>query len=230
MPRLNLKDDEFEGEGTEGSDRSVAPPPTLREVGSGGGKSPLLLIILILLALAAAVFALNYFKVIHLWGKKAPAVTESLPEPDLPMPEQAAPAEGGGEQNPAVAPATVPEPENVPQVAPPQPVVKEPQPAKPAKPVKPAKPEKPAVSVPSAGHGDYTIQVSSWMNRGKAEQEAGKLSSAGMESFVEEAMVNGATWYRVRVGHYPTSQEAKEAVAHLQGATESAPYVAKVGK
>jgi cell division septation protein DedD len=228
MPRLNLKDDEFEGEATEGSDRSVAPPPTLREVGSGGGKSPLLLIILIVLALAAAVFALNYFKVIHLWGKKVPAVTESLPEPDLPMPEQAVPAEGGGEpapaggeQNPALAPATVPEPENFPQVAPPQPVVKE---------TRPAKPAKPAVSVPSAGHGDYTIQVSSWMNRGKAEQEAAKLSSAGMESFVEEAIVNGATWYRVRVGHYPTSQEAKEAAAQLQGASESMVYVAKVGK
>ncbi len=104
MPRLNLKDEETGAEGG-APETSRTPMPTgLREVGGGGGKlSPIVLVILIVAILGAAVFALNYFKVIHLWGKKAPVVTETFPEPELaPVPEAAAPAE------------TVPVPEPVP--------------------------------------------------------------------------------------------------------------------
>ena len=94
MPRLNLKDEETGADGG-APEASRTPMPTgLREVGGGGGKlSPIVLVILIVAILGAAVFALNYFKVIHLWGKKAPVVTETFPEPELaPVPE-AAPAE-----------------------------------------------------------------------------------------------------------------------------------------
>ncbi len=68
MPRLNLKDDELEeGHGSQDLERTVAPPPTLRDVGSGGGRSPIVLIIVIVAVLAAVVFALNYLiKVVSL--------------------------------------------------------------------------------------------------------------------------------------------------------------------
>ena len=65
MPRLNLKDDSLDAD-TGGSERTIAPPPTLRDVGGGGGSSPLLLIVLIIVVLGAGVFALNYFGIIHL--------------------------------------------------------------------------------------------------------------------------------------------------------------------
>ena len=96
MPRLNLSDEETGAEGGAPETGRTPMPTGLREVGGGGGRlSPIVLVILILAVIGAGVFALNYFKVIHLWGKKAPVVTESFPEPELaPIPEPAAaPAE-----------------------------------------------------------------------------------------------------------------------------------------
>ena len=113
MPRFNLKDEAAGNDPISPDSGNPPAAPTLREVGGGGGSvSPLILVLLALVILAAGVFALNYFKVIHLWGKKAPVVTESLPEPDLPEPatgqQGAPPAEslplpGTGQQ---AAPAT----------------------------------------------------------------------------------------------------------------------------
>jgi len=93
MPRLNLNDEETGADGGAPETGRTPMPTGLREVGGGGGGlSPIVLVILILAILGAAVFALNYFKVIHLWGKKAPVVTESFPEPDLaPVAEPVAP-------------------------------------------------------------------------------------------------------------------------------------------
>jgi hypothetical protein len=93
MPRLNLKDEETGAEGGAPETGRTPMPTGLREVGGGGGRlSPIVLVILILAVIGAGVFALNYFKVIHLWGKKAPVVTEAFPEPDLaPAPETIAP-------------------------------------------------------------------------------------------------------------------------------------------
>jgi hypothetical protein len=216
MPRLNLKDDSVEGEGFQESE-PTSTPPTLREVGGGGGGglSPLVLIILILAVLGLGVFALNHFGVIHLWGKKAVQVTEAFPEPAFPEPvvpegagQTAEPPPGGGE---APAPAVT---EPAPQIAPPE----QHRPA-----------AAPAVTPPS-GSGQYTIQVSSWASRAKAEAEAGRLGSAGLSAYVEEAMVGGTNWYRVRVGRYATEKEAKEAIAKMQPGMETDLWVATVGR
>ena len=222
MPRLNLKDDEFETDSGPGENEKGGAPPTLREVGGGGGGvSPILWVIVGLIVVAVAVFALNYFKVIHLWGKKAATteLSESLPEPEGQTEEGAAMTEQPSEEA-AVAPTTTaPGFASAPAVTPPSG-------SKPAKPSKPA----PAVSMPPSGTGSYTVQVSSWMSRGKADEEAGKLSGAGMSAFVEEGAVDGTTWYRVRVGRYDSQSAAKEAAAQLQKMSETEVFVAKVGK
>ncbi len=90
MPRLNLKDEGLDAEGAPESSKSPSPTPALREVGGSSGKiSPLILIGLIIVVLAGGIYALNHFKVIRLWGKKAPVVTETLPESDIPVAPQA---------------------------------------------------------------------------------------------------------------------------------------------
>jgi len=223
MPRLNLKDDGMEEEPLPlDSDKPMSPPPTLRDVGGGGGgggRSVLLLIIAILVVLAAAVFALNYFKVIKLWGKKAPATAQL--SGDL-AGESVPPASGSSEMPPpdlgTGAQTTAPEP--TPEPAP------EPMPA--AEPTPTIDHPKPAVS--TSGTGNYTIQVSSWESRSKADKEAAKLTSAGYTAFVEEATVGAQTWYRVRVGHYATTKEAREAAAELSKIAEAGAWVARVGE
>jgi cell division protein FtsN len=226
MPRLNLKDESVEDDnlqepGQEGT------PPTLREVGGGGGGlSPVVLIILIIAVLGLGVFALNHFGVVHLWGKKPVKVAEQFPEPTLPEP-MATPAEAGSQppaeisQSPAVVPpsgATTQQttPEQTPPITPP---------------AQTHVAEAPAVSAaPPSGPGKFTIQVSSWASKAKADAEAARLSSAGYSSYVEEGLVGGATWYRVRVGRYATEQEAKEAIAKMQPGVETDLWVARFGK
>jgi septal ring-binding cell division protein DamX len=222
MPRLNLKDESAEGDSFQESE-SASAPPTLREVGGGGGGgglSPVVLIILIIAVLGLGVFALNHFGVIHLWGKKAVQVTEAFPEPSLLEP---ALPEGGAQPGQTEAPAGTSEPAPAPTTAEPTPQI-----TPPAQRPAPAA-VAPAVAPPS-GTGKYTIQVSSWASKAKAEAEAGRLGSAGLSAFVEEGMVGGTNWYRVRIGRYASEREAKEAIAKMQPGMETDLWVAHVGR
>ena len=200
MPRLNLKDEGLDAEGAPETSKSASPTPTLREVGGGGGKiSPLILIGLIIVVLAGGVYALNHFKVIRLWGKKAPVVTETLPESDVPVAPQTQepPAVGAGTASTETVP--VPSAGNEKKSA--------------------------ATSVPS-GSGRYTVQFAAWMSRGKAEQEASLLSSGGYDAYVDEARAGSDNWFRVRVGRYDSRAQAQEIVAKLQPMTEDVVWVA----
>jgi len=229
MPRLNLRDDELEGESNPlEPDKMSSPPPTLREVGgSSGQSSPLLLIIIIIVALAGGVFLLNQFKVIHLWGKKVPKVTETLPEPSLPGEESAvttdqgtAPDAGAGQTPPMGT-----EPEAATPTPTPTPTPEIQQPATHPKPV--AEQPKAKATLPPSSGGNYTVQVSAWTSKAKADEQVSKLSAAGMDAFVEGATVDGVEWYRVRVGHYGNEKDAKEAAAQLQRSMEGVIWVAK---
>ncbi len=233
MPRLNLRDEGVEGEPVvQESGKETSAPPTLREVGGGGGGlSPLVIALLALVVLGAGVFALNYFKVIHLWGKKAATVTESIAEPTIPAPETTAPAgttDQGGTPSTTPGQATT----SAPAVSEPAPAVSEPVPAvsepalTPERRVRPA----PSASLPPSGTGEFTVQVSSWASKGKAEKEVGRLSNSGFSAFVEDGVVGGETWHRVRVGRYATQKEAQEAVAKLQPVTETDLWVTRVGR
>jgi septal ring-binding cell division protein DamX len=90
---------------------------------------------------------------------------------------------------------------------------------------------KPKTAVPaSSAGGRFTIQVSSWVTPSKANQEAQRLTAAGYDAFVEDAMVSGETWHRVRVGRYATEKEAATAASQLQQMLENGIWVARVGK
>lgn len=204
MPRFNLKDDE-PGQETGTPETGHTPaPPQLREVGGGGGGiSPVVLVLLVLVLLAAAVFALNYFNVIHLWGKKAPVVTETLPEPDFAPPAETTPATPPPAEN-------LPLPESTPPAATAAP---EPAPSR-------------DLSIVPAGSGKFTIQFSAWTSRAKAEDQAARFVAGGYEAFVDQAAAGGTTWYRVRVGRFDTRAQAREMLAKLQDMTEDDVWVA----
>ena len=237
MPKLNLRDDGFEEESNPlDSDQSVAPPPTLREVGvsGGGGKSSTLLtVILLVVVVGGGVFALNYFKVIHLWGKRTPKITTEAMTDQLPAAEQPATSANATDQGSAPAPApdaatTTPEPNLEPSASTPTPSTSTPMPT-PSRSKHRADATPPATFVPPpSGSGNFTVQVSSWSSKDMAEKEASRLNTAGMSAFVEDAVIAGENWYRVRVGRYASSKEAKEAADQLAKSMEGQIWVAKV--
>lgn len=58
---------------------------------------------------------------------------------------------------------------------------------------------------------NYSVQVSSWRNKAKAEQEIQRLKKLGLNAFLFEAYLpqKGGTWYRVRVGNFKSKEEAE---------------------
>ncbi len=204
MPKLNLKDEGSDDETRPlGDDFSSSAPPTLRDVGgSGGGPSPLLQVLIAVIVLGAGTFALNYFGVIHLWGKKP--TSRVIQTPAIEPIEQAPVTEAPVEQTPTPTPTPTPAPVE----ASPTPTPSTPRPA--------ATPRTQPVTVAPMGSGSYTVQVSSWQSRSKADEEVTKLEQAGFPAFVESKAIGGETWYRVRVGKYPTSGEARAERDKLQ--------------
>ena len=207
MPRLNLKDEGLDAEGAPETPKSPSPTPALREIGSGGGRiSPFVLIGLIVVVLAGGIYALNHFKVIRLWGKKAPVVTETLPETETPVATLTQePAAGGAETTPLSSAGND---------------------AKSATKESAASKARLAATSAPAGSGRYTVQFAAWMSRGKAEQEASLLSSGGYDAYVDEARAGSDAWFRVRVGRYDSRTQAQETVAKLQPMTEDVVWVA----
>ena len=59
-------------------------------------------------------------------------------------------------------------------------------------------------------YGFYTIQLSSWRTRSKADLEARYYQGLGLEAYVQRAEIPGmGTWYRVRVGKYSSLSDAE---------------------
>jgi cell division protein FtsN len=242
MPKLNLRDDGFEEDSNPlDADQPVAPPPTLREVGGGGGggekTSTLLTVLLIVVVLAGGVFALNYFKVIHLWGKRVPKIDTQQFTDQLPLPETNQEGTGatdsgavntGAEQTTPLPQATLGPPA---ARGPMNPAASARQPsAVQSPPIRSTRPTEstPAFAPPpSSGTGTYTVQVSSWTSKGMAEKEVSRLTAAGMDAFVEDAVIAGENWYRVRIGRYATSREAREAANQLAKSLEGNIWVAR---
>jgi cell division protein FtsN len=90
------------------------------------------------------------------------------------------------------------------------------------------KPE-PKTEVPNvtAGKGKYTVQVSSWTSTADADRAVSKWKQAGFDAYVVEGIVNGRTWYRVRVGRYTTMDEARQVAEQIRGVQENGVWVTK---
>jgi len=61
----------------------------------------------------------------------------------------------------------------------------------------------------------YSIQIDAVMDRQGAQQMVAKLRAKGFQSYMVPTQVAGKTWYRLRVGHYASPQEAQAAEAKL---------------
>lgn len=88
-------------------------------------------------------------------------------------------------------------------------------------------PSPPSPQIVVDSEGRYTVQVSSWRTRRRAEKDAQRYSAQGFNAYVQSAYIPSldGTWYRVRVGRFATSGDAKEMADRLAGLLESGYWV-----
>jgi len=73
-----------------------------------------------------------------------------------------------------------------------------------------------AASERPRSHQPYSVQIDAVMDRQGAENMARKLSAGGYEPYIVPTEIGGQTWYKVRVGHYETEEEAHAAEQRLR--------------
>ncbi len=73
-----------------------------------------------------------------------------------------------------------------------------------------------SVAKPSGGH--YTIQVAAFNQEGDARKEKARLVNKGFDVQVVQGTKNKVTWYRVRVGNYPSRDAAGRGLIKLRKA------------
>jgi DedD protein len=76
-----------------------------------------------------------------------------------------------------------------------------------------------------AGTASWVVQVASLGSPDAAKGLQNRLRAKGFTAFVEEAMVNGKRYYRVRVGPEIERARADNLAARLQGEVETKPLV-----
>ena len=155
----------------------------------------------------------------------APAVTGTT-EPE---PSQEEPA---GEPAPEPTPQPEPAPEPPPPSKPATPAAETPKPT-PSKPAAETKQRTddgsvalallegrkpvPAQPKPSSGSGNVVLQVAAYTTQADAQSRRDQLVAAGVtNAYVENAIANGKTAYRLRVGPFPTREAAEAAQARLR--------------
>lgn len=62
----------------------------------------------------------------------------------------------------------------------------------------------------------WTVQVAAAETRARADSMAAELKERGYEAYVTSGKLNRKTFYRVRVGRYPSRQEAMVALQRLK--------------
>lgn len=87
--------------------------------------------------------------------------------------------------------------------------------------------DKPAAETAPAGReGGYQLQVSSFRSRDEADAFASQLRARGHKAHVVEATVaSRGTWYRVRIGPFPTQQAAASYRVAFEGKEHVVPFV-----
>jgi cell division septation protein DedD len=78
-----------------------------------------------------------------------------------------------------------------------------------------------------AGHeGGFQLQVSSFRTQNEAEQFSTQLRARGHKAYVVEAHVPGrGTWYRVRIGPFPTQHAASTYRSGFEGREHVVPFI-----
>jgi cell division septation protein DedD len=206
MPDLNLID---EG----GFDEAPAPaaPPAKKKIskssGSGGSGTKILIIFLVLICVAAGVYFMNQRGIIKLWGKKKAQVAQMQEEPFQQEPiEQPA-------QEPKQEPQQQTDTSHVALVET-APVEEKAEPPKETA-VKEEVAETESVSKLSEMSGEFTVQVVAYREKSKAVETSKNLEYAGYPSFVEKVPMKEGNFYTVRIGKYPSREDAQKAVKNF---------------
>ncbi|MCB0220042.1 MAG: SPOR domain-containing protein, partial [Chrysiogenetes bacterium] len=76
--------------------------------------------------------------------------------------------------------------------------------------------------------GNFTVQVGSFTRSSDAERLASKLGSQGYPAYVARGVVNGTTYYRVRVGKYQTRDEASRMASKVKRAEAMDAFATRV--
>ena len=138
-------------------------------------------------------------------GEAAARVTINVPRPTT----AAVPDASYG--NRSAAPARTPV-ESKPAASPAKPAAAKPAPA-PAKPA--SAPAKQPAAEPKT-YNDYWVQTGAFSAKTNAEGVKETLASKGITSIIENRVIDGKTWYQVRVGPYTSENEAKYWLALVQ--------------
>jgi DedD protein len=117
-------------------------------------------------------------------------------------------------------------------VKPPEKAVSPPEKAAEKPPAKPPSADKPAVAkAPEKDDGKdrFTLQLSSFQDRGEAEAFLARVRSANPGAYMTEAAVEGkGTYFRIRVGRYSTYQAAIDAKAEFEARQQIIAYVTRL--
>jgi cell division septation protein DedD len=92
-----------------------------------------------------------------------------------------------------------------------------------------AKAKEPAKDASKGDKSRYTLQLSSFQDRSEAEAFMGTLTGAGYKPYLVQSEVEGkGTYYRVRVGGYPSYDDAMAAKADFENKVQRIAYVTKL--
>ncbi|HVJ89845.1 MAG TPA: SPOR domain-containing protein [Labilithrix sp.] len=81
-------------------------------------------------------------------------------------------------------------------------------------------------AAPPGKEGGYQLQVSSFRSQSEAEQFATQLRARGHKAYVLEAHVpNRGTWYRVRIGPFPSQHAAASYRVGFEGREHVVPFI-----
>ena len=84
----------------------------------------------------------------------------------------------------------------------------------------------PAASAPAGHDGGYQLQVSSFRTSAEAGVFADQLRARGHKAYVQEAKVPGhGTWFRVRVGPFPTQHAAAAYRSQFEQKEHVVPFI-----
>ncbi len=81
-------------------------------------------------------------------------------------------------------------------------------------------------AAPPGKEGGYQLQVSSFRTQSEADQFAAQLRARGHKAYVIEAHVpNRGTWYRVRIGPFPSQHAAASYRVGFEGREHVVPFI-----
>jgi cell division protein FtsN len=152
-------------------------------------------------------------------------LTKDPPKPTKPPPSEPAPkAEVAIESAKPAEPAPSPVPPK-----------EEPVPTRTAMPERDAGNLKEAIAraqhppVEASADGSWTLQLSAYQDKAEADRFAADLRGRGYAPYVVEAHVAGkGTWYRVRMGRFPSKDAAGRYLADFQRETQISAFVTNV--